>query len=416
MFKLIQMKFPSKLLYLIHDMIHGKNFYIKHDNITSGKRTIKEGLQQGTINSPLLFSLYTNSILELYNINSNNNTYAIAYADDVIVYVAADHIKEIEDKLNDLVNKLNNLYLTWNLKLNPGKCETILFRNPRVYMSTKKAEGINTFKITTTIPGTNTPIDIPTKKSVVYLGYTIDNLVRGTAHIDLQLQKARNAQFSLSRLINNNNIISKKAKIICYMIFIRSLLIYAAPIWWNLGAACMERLRCFERTCLRSALNMYNSSKSNFKHKISNKILYNAANIPRIDNFIIKITRDYYANLKKINNDEIQKFSKPDELTVESAASRGCVSPQDFIYHDQLGIIQDEHNTPILYHWSRHKANKRIPSAGEITNNLNKHKYSKTIPDIDIKDRSRLGDKYWWLNSRLEIIKRLSARFKKQGA
>lgn len=297
--------------------------------------------------------------------------------------------------------------------MNPGKCEAILFRNARSTMSTKKAEGIHTLKIVTTLPGTNTITQIPTKTAVVYLGYTIDNLVKGTKHIDNQLQKARKAHLGLSRLLHNN-IITKRVRVICYMIFIRSILIYAAPIWWNLGAACMEKLRCFERTCLRAALNIYYSQKSNYKHRISNKILYNTAKITRIDCFIIKLTRDYLANLQKIPNNEIQNFSKPDNIIAKIAATRGCSRPQDFIYHDQMGIIQDEFNTPIIYHWSRHKHNKKIPDAHEINCNPRKLKYSKTIPDVDINDRTRLLNKYWWLNKRLECIKKLTTRFKKQ--
>lgn len=118
--------------------------------------------------------------------------------------------------------------------------------------------------------------------------------------------------------------------------------------------------------------------------------------------------------LKKLPNNEIIKFSEPDDNIAILAATRGCIRPQDFIYHDKAGVIQDEHNIPILYHWSRHKFNKKIPNIEVINNNPNKLKYSKSIPDIDTNDKSRLHSKYWWLNSRLECIKKLSTRFKNQ--
>lgn len=112
----------------------------------------------------------------------------------------------------------------------------------------------------------------------------------------------------------------------------------------------MEKLRRFERTCLRSVLGLHYSPKSNYTRSIGNKKLYNAAGIPRIDNFMIKITRDYYANLATIPNKAIQQLNKPDDNTAKIAATKGTPSPQDFIYHDKLGLIQDEYNIPVLYH------------------------------------------------------------------
>lgn len=359
-------------------MLYGKKFFVKHTNMSSDTRHILDGLQQGTINSPILFSLYTNSILELYQLNSNNNTFAIAYADDVILYVTDDHVQTIEDKLTELLNKINTLHATWNLKLNPDKCEAILFRNSRKVMSISRAKGIHTFTITTIRPGTNITVKIPTKNTVTYLGYKLDNLVKGYAHIEDYIIKARKVLFGLSKIFHSK-LISTRAKIICYMTFIRSLLIYAAPIWWNVGASHMEKLRRFERTCLRSALNINYTTESNFTRKISNKNLYNAADIPRIDNFIIKITRDYFANITKIPNKVMQQLSKPDEIIAKIAAVRGTLSPQDFIYHDRLGLIQDENNIPILYHWKRNRYNKRIPSMNEIKSHSNNWIYSKAL-------------------------------------
>lgn len=48
----------------------------------------------------------------------------------------------------------------------------------------------------------------------------------------------------------------------------------------------------------------------------------------------------------------------------------------------------------------------------EIKNNQSNLSYSKTIPDRDINDRTRLTKKYWWLDTSQEIIKKLATRFK----
>ena len=57
----------------------------------------------------------------------------------------------------------------------------------------------------------------------------------------------------------------------------------------------MEKLRIFERNCLRACLKMYKTSESNYESHYPNKKLYDNANIPRIDNFILKLNRDHMA-------------------------------------------------------------------------------------------------------------------------
>ncbi|CAD6245424.1 GSCOCG00013698001-RA-CDS [Cotesia congregata] len=57
---LIILNFPTKLILLIYDMIHGKSF-ITWDGINFSTLVfnILEGLQQGTVTSPALFIIFT---------------------------------------------------------------------------------------------------------------------------------------------------------------------------------------------------------------------------------------------------------------------------------------------------------------------------------------------------------------------
>lgn len=112
-------------------MIHDKKF-ITANGTTTSQHTfdIIEGLQQGTVNSPILFNIFTSDIHKVFALNDNNNTYSITYADDKIAYVADTTIVKVKDTLQTLTDKINNYYTIWNLRINPNKCETILFTNP----------------------------------------------------------------------------------------------------------------------------------------------------------------------------------------------------------------------------------------------------------------------------------------------
>ena len=80
--------------------------------------------------------------------------------------------------------------MTWNLKLNPLKCETILFRITARYCSKPTRLAVNNFKTETTIPGSNVKTAILHKNNVKSLNVVLDYLLKGNIHTKKQLQKA----------------------------------------------------------------------------------------------------------------------------------------------------------------------------------------------------------------------------------
>lgn len=168
--------------------------------------------------------------------------------------------------------------------------------------------GKNDFKISTTKPDTGELIEISHRKIVKYLGFNIDYFMRLHQHIDIQLIKAKKAFKANSRLFHNRNL-SKKAKIICYLLLIRLIITYAAPIWWNTSASSIEKIRLFERKCLRACLSTYRNINYKFGKMISNQTLCNIANINRVDCHTIKLCRDYFAKTKDNPNPNITKLA-----------------------------------------------------------------------------------------------------------
>ena len=243
------------------------------------------------------------------------------------------------------------------MHINPHKCETILFHLPLRFVSNAIRKLINEFYINFKLDN-NTVTKIEHKKIVKYLSIHLDYLFRLNNHIDIQLEKARSAYKKYRRLFFNKQL-EPKAKIIFYTLLIRPILTYASPIWWNINAATMERIRKFERSCLRAALHMYRSPSSNYTHMYSNKELYKAANISRIDVFILDLTRNYYNNFTNINNKIVQSY-KNIYTDWQEKAKTGYFPPHYFPSFDNAGLIQNSDNIPIIYHYSRHRANKTI--------------------------------------------------------
>lgn len=73
------------------------------------------------------------------------------------------------------------------------------------------------------------------------------------------------------------------------------------------------------------------------------------------------------------------------------------IYPLRYSFLDKKGYIQNELNIPTIYHWPRHKANKKI-MYDPVTNPSNTpeaFKYSTGLPSIDYYSTARLRDKYW---------------------
>ncbi|CAB0031425.1 unnamed protein product [Trichogramma brassicae] len=67
--------------------------------------------------------------------------------------------------------------------------------------------------------------------------------------------------------------LNQRAKIISYLCLIRPILVYGCPVWFNLSASSMEKLRMFERRIVRICLNKYKSAHSGFTRNIRLKLL-----------------------------------------------------------------------------------------------------------------------------------------------
>ncbi|XP_015609259.1 uncharacterized protein LOC107274544 [Cephus cinctus] len=326
-------------------MIIGNFFYTWDGKLLSHNCfIIEEGLQQGRVLSPILFNVYdsdTNVAAELETDGVNSNS----FADDRIIYTADNDVDRIIFKLQDRINKINNHYLNWNLKINGSKSEAIFFRQACNHLKVSQYNRIKAAKFNVKDQN-GIIIEIPVRKTVKYLGITFDHLIHLTTHHKIQLGKARTAIKSNSRIFYNSNL-SVKAKIICYQLLIRSLITYAAPMLWNMGPTVMEKYRKLERSALRSCIRRHRKAETDYRERISNANIYNMANITRIDCFYLKLCRNYYAGYQDIGNPIMDNLRCPSDEICKDRCATGYISPEMFTFCDKIGVLQDEFNLPI---------------------------------------------------------------------
>jgi len=104
-FKLKMKKFSPAMIKFILNMINNRTFLTYYNNEKSLKTyKINNGFQQDTINSPILFNIYTCNILKLFG-SHNIKCSLIACADDLIVYTNNKKPLVIKKNYNQLQKK-----------------------------------------------------------------------------------------------------------------------------------------------------------------------------------------------------------------------------------------------------------------------------------------------------------------------
>ncbi|KAL7289421.1 hypothetical protein TKK_0016554 [Trichogramma kaykai] len=357
-FKLKKLALPTGVIKLIKSTIASRSFVVSMNNRTSKQpQIVSKGLQQGTVLSPILFNFYTAEIVNSCGLNSGNRTYSIAFADDLIIYVANKNLERIKTSLQHLFNRIKDIYTAWRLYINVNKCETILFRSQLKSKSAATRRHWRDFHIMDIELNTR----VPHKRAVKYLGVVMDDMLKFDQHINNQTHKA-NTTYMLLRALFCNTHLCKKSKIIAYQSLIRPMLTYACPIWFNINNSLMEKMKILERKILRTCTGLHRSENSNHIKRISNTKLYTAAALPRLDTFIVKIIRQHIKNAMQVDtNSLISGPFFPNDTYLRRACNTGFTPPETFKFLDENKFIIGDNMEHILYNFIRHCRNKRIP-------------------------------------------------------
>jgi hypothetical protein len=124
LFKLTKMSVPLYLIEWIQDFLSDRHFSIKVNGTTSEFKTIKMGVPQGAVLSPLLFSIFINDVP---NNSIKNKDYSLLFADDLVYFQIYRSKKIVEKKINDHLSQLGNWFNTWRLSISIQKTNYIVF-------------------------------------------------------------------------------------------------------------------------------------------------------------------------------------------------------------------------------------------------------------------------------------------------
>ena len=117
-------------LKLLKNYLSSRKRYVELNNVKSEMCEIKTGVPQGSILGPLLFVIYVNDIYKASPI-----LHAIIYADDTTLTAnledfSAKTRKDLENKINSEINKINIWLKANRLSLNIHKSKLMLYYKP----------------------------------------------------------------------------------------------------------------------------------------------------------------------------------------------------------------------------------------------------------------------------------------------
>jgi len=206
LFKLEQIGIRGKLLFWIAAFLRERSQIVRVGRATSDSIDVISGVPQGSVLGPLLFLVYINDIVNIFD----DKVDIKLFADDVKIYVVIDNICDcllLQRSLSNLLEWAN----IWQLKISIPKCSVLHLGIPHV-----------DFKYN--VGG----IDLPDVKAVVDLGVCVCSKLKFSQHIHNIVTRANQRSSLILRCFK-----CRDPVILCraFVVYVRPILEYCSQVW-----------------------------------------------------------------------------------------------------------------------------------------------------------------------------------------
>ncbi|XP_052745706.1 RNA-directed DNA polymerase from mobile element jockey isoform X4 [Bicyclus anynana] len=242
--KLLQLSVPPRMTHFICNLLSGRSVVLKHQSTFLPPRLVWKGLPQGSVLSPLLYSLYTHDL----ELSVNNFCNILQYADDIVLYHSSSSVDELHLRLNSALYYLSQWLSDHGLSLAVDKCQAVVFTRKR---------SIPTFNFSLE----EQPINLIDKAK--FLGIILDRKLNGFAHsqyISRKCEKGINVLRAVAGVWWGAHAYSLK---LLYNALVRSHIDYCSFILDPLNKTTSELLNRIQYRSLRIVLGAMKSSPTN---------------------------------------------------------------------------------------------------------------------------------------------------------
>ncbi|UYV69472.1 hypothetical protein LAZ67_6003711 [Cordylochernes scorpioides] len=226
-------KIDGKAITWINDFLKNRYIRVKYNGTLSKTFKLYQGLPQGSVLSPTLFTLFIAGIEEKISHKTNIGL----FADDIILWSSNTNWKKAERDLNKTLFHLEKFANKHKLEFNPQKSETCLFTTDK-----------KLYKIRPKIILKEQQLQY--NKHPKYLGYTLDPEINSSKHIEEVIRKGRDRLKILKYISGREWGADATTLKLTYTSLIRPILEYGYQIY---GTASETNLKSLERIQLSAA-------------------------------------------------------------------------------------------------------------------------------------------------------------------
>ncbi|UYV80964.1 hypothetical protein LAZ67_19002292, partial [Cordylochernes scorpioides] len=226
-------KIDGKAITWINDFLKNRYIRVKYNGTLSKTFKLYQGLPQGSVLSPTLFTLFIAGIEEKISHKTNIGL----FADDIILWSSNTNWKKAERDLNKTLLHLEKFANKHKLEFNPQKSETCLFTTDK-----------KLYKIRPKIILKEQQLQY--NKHPKYLGYTLDPEINSSKHIEEVIRKGRDRLKILKYISGREWGADATTLKLTYTSLIRPILEYGYQIY---GTASETNLKSLERIQLSEA-------------------------------------------------------------------------------------------------------------------------------------------------------------------
>lgn len=271
-YKLLKANIPKYLCKLIANFLADRTFVVAVNDTISSPKPVLTGLPQGSILSPILYSIYTSDF------SPPSYVKTAYYADDTAIITSSKLTKALLKKMERSFAACRKYFYKWKIKINPNKTQTIIF------------------------PYNNSPKRLPNRalnfeneslsiqNDVKYLGVCLDKKLNFAKHIEETCKKSLRTIRALWPILSKRSTLNIHNKNLIYKCVIRPTLTYGSPIWYKAAKTHRKKLQIIQNKCLKII---------NKKHwRYSTQLLHSETGYERIDDFVKKLNNKYYENIE----------------------------------------------------------------------------------------------------------------------
>ncbi|RNA44102.1 RNA-directed DNA polymerase from mobile element jockey-like, partial [Brachionus plicatilis] len=226
-FKLIKINLPPYLIHWIRSFLHLRSFRVKVNGHLSDQYPIKAGVPQGSVISPLLFSIFINDIPKR---NKTNCQYSLLFEDDLATFFIFKKIGNLEKMINKYLKEVEIWLFKWKMKI-------------------------------------STENNLNNEEKVKFLGITLDSKLTFGPMAD-EMKERCNSRLNIIKYLSNRKWgLKPKTLGNLYKSLIGSILDYSFPCLNSFSETNIKKIQVIQNSAVRSILKLKYDTPLNIMHQ-----------------------------------------------------------------------------------------------------------------------------------------------------